>query len=322
MPFNVLLTGNTSFLGQNYLEYNRLRDAKAKILCITRRLPNHEHKTSDINYLFLSQPADMSMENYLHLIEENQVNAIIHTAALVGEGKGSWSDYHKVNVDWTLNLARAFAKSETEHRAFVYVSSVGVYGTIPSVTPADEATPFNPDGYYHKSKVLAEKRLSDMSSENDFPLMILRPTIMYGKHDLGFLWKLIKISRTLVLPLPVDTKIHLLDVRTMVSAIDSCLFSPSQSKVLIVGDRDPIKLRSLLSFLEDRIPGIRTIEISNRLADIIDRFSIPLRRHVNVTLLCKSWFYDTTKLRSSLNIESDMTTDRITDYVGWYSKTC
>ena len=322
IAFNILLTGSTSFLGQNYLEYNSLRGANTKIFCITRKLPNSKHGALDIDHLFISKPANISIEEYIHLMERNQISAVVHSAALVGEGKGSWSDYYETNVKWTLKLANAFAKAGIKHHMFIYISSVGVLGTIPLLIPANETTPYNPDGYYHMSKVLAEKGLLDIASKGGFPLVILRPTIMYGKRDFGFLWKLLKLSRKFILPLPISTRIHLLDVRTMVRVIDSCLSNPGEPRILIVGDRDSIELRDLLTFLDDKIYGIRTIEIPNKLAQFADQFSRPLMKYANIALLCKSWYYDVSKMKSTLNMEIGQTTDQIKNYLWWYAKAC
>ena len=176
------------------MEYSKFRRLDAKIFCITRKLPNFRDSSPEITYLTSSEPADMTIEELSSFIENNQIGEIVHCASLVGEGKGSWYDYSKVNTNWTLKLAKAFINADVDHHSFIYVSTVGVHGTIPMEIPANELTPYAPDGYYHSSKMLAEKELINMNSRTGLPVVILRPTIMYGKHDKGFLWKILKIS--------------------------------------------------------------------------------------------------------------------------------
>lgn len=317
---NTLLTGCTSFLGHNFMEHTRLRRLNARIVCITRRLPHYECNSSDIIYLLTSEPADMSIDQYCDLIEKNRIEAIVHCASLVGDGKGSWMDYFKINTKWTLNLAKAFTKADADHRIFIYISTVGVHGTIPSKVPCDETMSYAPDGYYHTSKMVAEKGLIGMTSRTGLPLVILRPTIMYGKYDQGFLWKILKISRKFFLPLPTSTMIHLLDVKTAVQAIDTCILNPQKSDVFIVGDREPVNLRDLLSFLGEKITNIKLLEIPNKPVQIIEPLITPLRKYANITLLCKSWYYDTSKLRSILNVEPSNTVNNIGNHIWWYTK--
>jgi len=293
----ILLTGSTGFLGRNFLECSSLKD---NLFLINRE--NH--------------PLDLSVEEYTKIIEDKKITSIVHCGALVGRGKGSQDDYYRVNVDWTLRLAEAFATSHVRHQSFVYISSVGVYGTIPPVSRVDETMPYNADGHYHKSKMMAEKRLKSIASIGDFPLTILRPTIMYGRYDRGFLWKLIRLSKRLILPVP-DIWVHLLDVETLIKVIDYCILNQDTSGTFNVADKRPVKLKDLALFLKDRIPDMRMVKLSNRFARCLSWLSTPFKDYADVTLLCKSWTYNAEKMKS-MGVETGNTLDLLEKYMQWY----
>ena len=151
---NVLLTGATGFVGRNILRV--LTKRGYTVYCIVRReLDNHKN----IFLIKLKNPDKCDYKFYSKLLTEFEINSIIHAAAITGEKFIHWIDYYYTNVLWTRNLALGFIKSNVTHKKFVFISTVGVYGTIPRRLPADETTGYNPDCKYHLSKVLAEKEL-------------------------------------------------------------------------------------------------------------------------------------------------------------------
>jgi nucleoside-diphosphate-sugar epimerase len=326
MAINILVTGCTGFLGQNFVNLKHVQylasNLDANLICLARKAPRARCESPNLTYFLVPEPANMSVKQYRELIEKRKIEAIVHMAALVGEGKGHWEDYVRVNVKWTLNLARAFVTANVYHHVFIYVSTVGVHGTIPRELPANEETPYAPDNYYHTSKALAEKALIKMTINKELPLLILRPTIMYGKHDKGFLWKVLRLSKRFLLPVSSDLKVHLLDVETAVSVIDTLLLKPSKSSIFIVADREPVKLRDLLSFLSDRIPGMRFVSVPDKFMQITESLMAPLKRYANITLLCRSWYYDVSRLKSILNVGLSGTFNGIRKYTWWYAGAC
>jgi len=326
MTINILVTGCTGFLGQNFLDPKNIQylvsSLDARLICLARRAPRIKCESPYLAYLLVPEPANIPVNQYRKLIEKYKVEAIVHMAALVGEGKGCWEDYIRVNVKWPLSLARAFTTANVYHHAFVFISTVGVYGTIPGELPANEDTPYAPDNYYHASKVIAERALIRLITKRELPLLILRPTIMYGRYDKGFLWKVLRLSRRFLLPVPSNLRIHLLDVETAVSVIDALLLKPPGFNAFIVADREPVRLRDLLSFLGGQIPGIRFIEVPDRSLQIMEHLMIPLKKYANITLLCRSWYYDVSRLKSTLNIRLGDTLNRINKYLRWYAGAC
>ena len=108
------------------------------------------------------------------------IDAVVHAAAVrhrYGVGVG---DYRASNVDLALRMMRAAAAASVPR--FVLVSSVGVYG-FPEALPIDEKFPYAPRTMYSETKVEAEARARSLAAELGMPLVIARPTIVYGPGD-------------------------------------------------------------------------------------------------------------------------------------------
>lgn len=292
MKENVLLTGATGFVGRNILEDIR---SKFNVFCLVRR------KTKLDNQILLKNPEQCDPEIYKKLIYEYDVNHIIHVAAITGEKAVSWQKYYITNVLWTKNLALGFLKANIGQGSFIFVSTVGVYGTIPKKLPADEKTPYNPDGKYHLSKVLAEKELLNLNRQFNFSLYILRPTIMYGKYDYGFLYK---ISR-LKFPIFFNPLIHLLDVKKM-GIVCLKLLRKRSSGIYNLCDDTPIKLGDLFDATEFPTKFCMLHKI------------FPAFINIRLKLLCYSWYYDNSKVKKDLKIKFGKTKDNLKKYMWWY----
>lgn len=177
----VLLTGGTSLVGA----------------AVARRLQDR----GDSVLLFQRGPGSSGFEHHLGDITDAAavttavagVDAVIHMAARVGI-TGSWSDYERTNVDGTANVVAAAQAERVQH--FVYVSS-------PSVAHAGEplvgvgAEPADPDharGHYARSKALAEQ-LALGASSSTFPVVALRPHLIWGPADTQLIGRIVARAR-------------------------------------------------------------------------------------------------------------------------------
>ena len=66
------------------------------------------------------------------------------------------------------------------------MSSVGVYGQIDN-PPADEDSPCRPDLLYERTKYEGELKVKEFFQETDFPIVIIRPSWVYGPHPEAWL---------------------------------------------------------------------------------------------------------------------------------------
>ena len=95
------------------------------------------------------------------VLGRNPVTCAVHFAGrkAVGESVRMPLEYHDVNVQGTLTLARALEASGV--RRLVFSSSATVYGE-PTVAPTPETHPLAPTNPYGRSKRAAEELLADL----------------------------------------------------------------------------------------------------------------------------------------------------------------
>lgn len=105
------------------------------------------------------------------------MDVVIHCAALVGTGRGNKDQYTQLNVEGTRALVNA-ARAASVKR-FVFVSTVGVYGTHTFKPNVSEDTPYSPSTDYPNSKIEGEK----IVRAGGVPFTILRPYWITGGGD-------------------------------------------------------------------------------------------------------------------------------------------
>ena len=111
------------------------------------------------------------------------VDVLIHCAARVHVMSDASSDplseYRKINVDGTLNLAKQAAQSGVKR--FIFISSIKVNGEETQVgtpfTPEDIPAPSDP---YGVSKMEAEQQLMSLGKEIGMEIVVIRPVLVYG----------------------------------------------------------------------------------------------------------------------------------------------
>lgn len=131
-------------------------------------------------------------------IDYSEINAIIHLSALVHQmGGASASEYEKVNVSQTLQLAQKAKDAGVRH--FIFMSTVKVYGEE-SDAIYTETTPCHPKDDYGMSKLRAEQALQALEDEH-FTVSIIRTPIVYGSGVKANIRNLINlIQKVPVLP--------------------------------------------------------------------------------------------------------------------------
>jgi MPBQ/MSBQ methyltransferase len=130
------------------------------------------------------------------------------------------------NVDGTERLLRACVKRRL--RRFIYTSTVAVYGdsSVAERWPIGEedvvAAEYDVGGFFERDyivpKILVEDMVSDYAGRHDLPLVILRPSIVYGAGaQFAELW-VWRVLRRIGLPGGFEPA-QLLNVRDMVEAL-------------------------------------------------------------------------------------------------------
>ncbi|WP_448697898.1 NAD-dependent epimerase/dehydratase family protein [Mucilaginibacter sp. AW1-3] len=177
MRERVLISGASGFVG-----YHLIAEAlknNLDVFAAVRKTSKTDHlKEFDIQYTY---PDYTSVEALKAELEEKQYAYIIHAAGITAAK--TEREYNTINADYTYNLALAASQANIPLKKFVFLSSLAALGPLPTVEGLiDENTVPVPVTAYGKSKLLAEQKLAQLTS---LPLLILRPTAVYGPRDEG-----------------------------------------------------------------------------------------------------------------------------------------
>jgi len=292
----VLVTGATGFIGSHVVNH-LVSIGSYQVVAIVRRDKDYKN----VNQLkekgvTLVQGAFYDTNVIREVFGNFAIRNVVHMAALRGSGVGNM--YHQVNVLGTKALVEA--SGERGVRKFVFMSSVGVFGTTPADLPANLRTRFCGDNEYHRSKILAETLVNGLSQKKDIDVCTLRPTITYGEGATGFPKILVDYVRRKLLLLPQkDILIHLLDVRALAQLVSEVLGSEkTQEKAFIVADDSPVSLNELVNLIHTHYfgqpyPGFLRIPVY-----LLKAFRICFaifgndRWKTRMKLLSGSWYYD------------------------------
>ncbi|WBU40022.1 UDP-glucose 4-epimerase family protein [Marinobacter alkaliphilus] len=239
----ILLTGSTGFVGKHISTCLGQREIY-DLSCAVRKPGScafgREIVTGDLN---AATDLNSALEG---------VNVVIHAAArahIMNDGAvDPLSEYRRVNVDGTLNLARQAAGAGVQR--FIFVSSVKVNGELSS-----EQAPFYPndtpapEDAYGISKWEAEQGLKAIAKETGMEVVIVRPPLVYGPGVKGNFASMVKLVRKGV-PLPLGSirnKRSLVAVDNLVDFIVTCIDHPAAAnQVFMVSDGEDISTSELL----------------------------------------------------------------------------
>ena len=287
---HVLLTGATGFIGRHIL--NGLLNSGHNVIAPIRPqsiATDRQPQESDRLHYVLGSFFDPDVLNSI----EDHIDTVIHVAAIRGAGQAKKQDYERVNVDGAEKLINFSIKNKIPR--FLYVSTVGVLGTIPDQLPAGPDQPFAPDGEYHLSKWKAEKIVQQAESR-DLHTLILRPTITYGQGDNGFIPRMIRFIQKGLLVLPnKDVLIHLLSVNCLARLINQILaLNLFNGRTYHVADQYPIEIHELAVAIAQKTGG-RFRNVPSFFFEAGAKFFSAIGRNdlkTSLLLLSKSWYYN------------------------------
>lgn len=234
----ILLTGASGFLGSH----------------LVRSLTEHEltvigrtEVTGVEKFICRTLAPDTVFRGCFHDVE-----CIVHSAARVHIMKDEVSDplteYRKVNVKGTLNLARQAAGQGVQR--FVFISSIKVNGeqTL-SNRPffADDAP--NPKDAYGISKYEAEEGLKALAAETSMEVVIIRPVLVYGPGvKANFRSMMSWMNKGVPLPLgSIRNKRSMVALDNLVDLITTCIDHPAAAnQTFLVSDGEDLSTTELL----------------------------------------------------------------------------
>ena len=156
------------------------------------------------------------------------------------------TEFRRVNVAGTLNLARQAAAAHV--RRFVFVSSIGVNGNSTGAAPFSEDDPADPREVYAVSKHEAERALRMLGAPGRMEVAIIRPPLVYGAEAPGNFGRLCRlVRRAPALPFgAVDNRRSLIGIDNLVDFIITCMEHPAAAnETFLVSDGEDLSTADL-----------------------------------------------------------------------------
>lgn len=169
----VLVIGGAGFLGSHLVRM--LRENGNSVRVFSRNAGKGRKPEPGLRYV---QGAISDAEAVSKAVEGVQV-----VYDLAANPAGTWDETRKAYVEGAQNVAEACLKHGV--RRLIYASTTAVLDWTRTDT-IDESAGTDPQaasrpGYYHISKIVVEKLLTDMHAQRGLPVVILRPAIIVGK---------------------------------------------------------------------------------------------------------------------------------------------
>lgn len=185
----------------------------------------------------------------------DNIDVIIHLAGrahiLNDQLLDPLDEFRKVNVDGTLQLARQALEKKVKR--FIFISSIGVNGSVTTQQPFTEDSIPQPHADYAVSKLEAEQELKKLFAGSDTELVIIRPPLVYAAHAPGNFARLLKLVTT-NLPLPfagTSNKRSFVALENLVDFIQTCIEHPNAAnQTFLVADQESISISELVQYLK------------------------------------------------------------------------
>lgn len=216
----LLITGSNGFIGNYFIN-------------------NYKSKYDIKTYSFLKDD--------INTLDCNTIDIVFHLSALVHQmGGASPSEYEKINVIQTIELAKKAKESGVKH--FVFMSTVKVYGEETN-SKYTENTVCNPEDDYGKSKLKAEQELQELEDEN-FKISIIRTPIVYGYGVKANIKNLINfVNEVPVLPFgKIKNKRSMVYIGNLCHLVDE-IITQKKSGIFLACDDEPLSTSKLIDLI-------------------------------------------------------------------------
>jgi len=174
----ILITGIDEFIGSRAAELAISQGMKVRGL---QTSPVRDKKAENLDIdIFVGKITDPIIAQTAC----QGVDIVLHTSQ-IAEESGDIKHFREVNVDGTLNIAKAAKQANV--KTFVHLSSVLVYGFDykDNVTESEQISAEN--NPYCQSKLEAEIELIKLNSPPDFGIVIIRAGDVYGPGSIPWI---------------------------------------------------------------------------------------------------------------------------------------
>lgn len=320
----VLVTGATGFTGKRLTEILLQRGFDVRVIIRDRsrfKIPENNKLEIVVGDLKNMSDVDNAIQN---------VEIIFHVAALYRTAGAEPQEYWDTHVKATENLLNSAHRNGV--KKFIHTSTVGIHGHIEN-PPADENYRFKPGDIYQLTKLEGEKKAKEFHDKTGLPLVIIRPSAIYGPGDMRLL-KLFKIASkkySIVLG-SGEIFYHMVYVDDLVQGfILAAESSITNGEAFIIGGESYISLNKMIELISKILAKkSKIIHLPAKPFQIIgsacEKICIPLginppiyRRRVD--FFTKSRAFDISKAKSLLNYKPKVSLEEgLAKTASWYKE--
>jgi len=181
------------------------------------------------------------------------VDAVVHLAARAHITNETEADplkvFREINVEGARRVAAA--AREAGVRRFVFVSSIGVFGSAREDVITEQSS-IEPQEPYALSKWQAEQALHTLTADGGMELTIVRPTLVYGPNAKGNFHRLMRLAGAGI-PLPLGSirnRRSFIGVENLCDLLLLCTTHPDAAgRMFVAADAEVVSTSELLSLI-------------------------------------------------------------------------
>lgn len=188
---------------------------------------------------------------------------VFNAAGALGKWKTSFEELDLINTYGAGLVVRCSA--EAGAKKVVHISTAGVSGPIPVNTAGTESYPIAPVTDYQRTKLEGERAATVTYMETGVPLVIVRPSFVYGPGDLHklSLFKLISSGKMIYINNGISM-LHPVYIDDVISGLLTAgERAPGEGDIYIIAGGRPVTTRELI------------IDIAHALSAPVPKFSLP-----------------------------------------------
>jgi nucleoside-diphosphate-sugar epimerase len=301
-----LVTGGTGFIGSHLTE--ALIRKGVHVRCLVR-------KTSDLKWLRGLPIEPVHGDCYDERSLEKAVKDVDWVFHLAGATKAVKKDtYFEVNGSGTANLIHACLEKNPRLQKFIHISSQAAAGPSRDRGHKRELDPSEPVSFYGRSKRMGEKMV--LAHAHELPVLILRPSAVYGPRDKDF-WALFKSLSRRIKPCPIgsDQRLSLCYIQDIIQGI--LLAGETRTKsgeIFFLSDGNDYRMQEIgdtvaqamgVAALRIRIPDAMLLGIAC-ISEYLSRIAkkpLLLNKDKAKEMIQKNWVCDIAKAKNLLGFE-------------------
>ncbi|WDR01360.1 NAD-dependent epimerase/dehydratase family protein [Devosia algicola] len=305
----ILVTGATGFVGRHLVAALLARGSHLSLAVRSdQRVDPIVRSNELVRVICCGDLADAELSSAF-----TDIDRVVHVAGLAHVAKAdadsAAAKFEKANVAATKSLVMESLRHDL--RTFINISSIrSVAGNTSAVYITDDTNPA-PDGEYGKSKLAAERIVSEQLGRHCMAIS-LRPPLIVGADARGNWANLQKLARS-GLPLPfasIRNQRHYLSIQTLIEALCHLLDRPArpdQSGNYCIADPQPITLPALITQLR------RGMGLGPRLFScppfVFDWIGAATGRRRQLAALTGPLHIDATRFNQTFEFESTLSLD-------------